>query len=201
MPATNHAAREIHCKIVYCGPGLGGKTTNLEVIHRRTKPETRGQLVSLETPEERTLFFDFLPVDVGQVRGFQTRFHLYTVPGQVVHRAARRSILSGVDAVVFVADSTRERMDANVESMQDLYEHLAAYGRDLASIPFVVQYNKRDVPSAVSLRELEEVVNPRIESEGRLQRAPSHEAVACRGVGVFETLAIVGERIVRELVP
>jgi signal recognition particle receptor subunit beta len=201
MPATNATTREIHCKIVYCGPGLGGKTTNLDVIHRRTKPETRGQLVSLAAPQEPTLFFDFLPVDVGEVRGFQTRFHLYTVPGQVVHRAARRRILSGVDAIVFVADSARERLDANVESMQDLHEHLTAHGRDLASIPFVVQYNKRDVPSAVPLRQLEEAVNPRIEWEGRLRRAPSHEAVARTGAGVFETLTVVGERIVRELVP
>ncbi len=201
MPATNHAAREIQCTIVYCGPGLGGKTTNLEVIHRWTRPETRGQLVSLATPEERTRCFDFLPVDVGEVRGFQTRFHLVTVPGQVVHRATRRLILTGADGIVFVADSERDRMDANVESMQDLHEQLRAHGRDLASIPFVVQYNKRDLPGAVSLRELEEVMNPLVESDGGRQRAPSHEAVARTGVGVFETLTVVGERIVRELVP
>ena len=201
MPSTNYAAREIHCKIVYYGPGLGGKTTNLEVIHRRTAPATRGQLVSLATPQERTLFFDFLPADVGEVRGLQTRFHLYTVPGQVVHNATRRLILTGVDAIVFVADSDRERMDANIESMQNLHDNLAAHGLELARLPFVIQYNKRDLPRAVPIAELEAALNPMVESVEGAVPAPAQEAVALTGVGVFETLKVVGERIIRELVP
>jgi len=201
MPSTNYAACEIHCKIVYYGPGLGGKTTNLEVIHRRTVPVSRGQLVSLATPQERTLFFDFLPVDVGEVRGFQTRFHLYTVPGQVVHDTTRRLILTGVDAIVFVADSDRERMDANIASMQNLHDNLAAHGLELAQLPYVIQYNKRDLPRALPIAELEAALNPLVESAGGAIRAPSQEAVALTGVGVFETLTVVGERLVRELVP
>jgi signal recognition particle receptor subunit beta len=201
MPSTNAAAREIHCKVVYYGPGLGGKTTNLEVIHRRTAPETRGQLVSLAAPQERALFFDFLPVDIGEVRGVQTRFHLYSVPGQVVHNATRRSILTGVDAIVFVADSDRERLDANIESMQNLHDNLAAHGLELAQLPFVIQYNKRDLSRAMPIPELEAVLNPVVASAGGERRAPSQEAVARTGVGVFETLKVVGERIVRELIP
>lgn len=201
MPSTNDAAREIHCKIVYYGPGLGGKTTNLEVIHRRTTPESRGQLVAMAIPQERTLFFDFLPVEVGAVRGLQTRFHLYTVPGQVVHNAARQMILTRVDGIVFVADSDRERMDANIASMQNLHDNLAAHGLELAQLPFVIQYNKRDLRQAVPIAELEEALNPSIVVEGIPRRAPSQEAVARTGAGVFETLALVGERIVQELVP
>ena len=201
MPSTNYAACEIHCKIVYYGPGLGGKTTNLEVIHRRTVPASRGQLVSLATPQERTLFFDFLPVDVGEVRGFQTRFHLYTVPGQVVHDTTRRLILTGVDAIVFVADSDRERMDANIASMQNLHDNLAAHGLERAQFPCGIQYNKRYLPRALPIAELEAALNPLVESAGGAIRAPSQEAVALTGVGVFETLTVVGERLVRELVP
>src|SRR4030088_2491021 len=138
----NYASREINCKIVYYGPGLGGKTTNLEHVYGKVKPETRGKLISLATETERTLFFDFLPVDLGTIRGFKTRFHLYTVPGQVYYNASRKLILKGVDGIVFVADSHVERMEANVESMQNLYDNMSEYGYDLTRIPFVIQYNK-----------------------------------------------------------
>lgn len=201
MPSTNHAAREIHCKIVYYGPGLGGKTTNLEVIHRRTAPETRGRLVALAMAEARTPHFDFLPVDIGAVRGFQARFHLHSVPGQVVHNAIRRRILTGVDAIVFVADSDRARLDANVESMQSLHDNLAAHGRALAGLPFVIQYNKRDLPQAAPISELEAVLRPMVEAAEGVVCAPSQEAVARTGIGVFETLKIVGERLLQECVP
>src|SRR4026207_396157 len=156
----NYASREINCKIVYYGPGLGGKTTNLEHVYGKVKPDTRGKLISLATETERTLFFDFLPVDLGTIRGFKTRFHLYTVPGQVYYNASRKLILKGVDGIVFVADSQIERMEANVESMQNLYDNMAEYGYDLTKIPFVVQYNKRDLPNAAPIEELQENLNP-----------------------------------------
>ena len=144
MSMINYASREINCKLVYYGPGLGGKTTNLEHIYGKVSPNTRGKMISLATETERTLFFDFLPVDLGTIRGFKTRFHLYTVPGQVYYNASRKLILKGVDGIVFVADSQIERMEANVESMQNLYDNMAEYGYDLTKIPFVIQYNKRD---------------------------------------------------------
>src|SRR5690606_35384091 len=140
MSMINYASREINCKIVYYGPGLCGKTTNLEYIYGRVNPETRGKLISLATEAERTLFFDFLPVDLGSIRGFKTRFHLYTVPGQVYYNASRRLILKGVDGVVFVADSKMDRMDANIASLQNLYENLQEYGYDPAKLPQVIQY-------------------------------------------------------------
>jgi signal recognition particle receptor subunit beta len=144
----NYASREINCKIVYYGPGLGGKTTNLEHVYGKVKPETRGKLISLATETERTLFFDFLPVDLGTIRGFKTRFHLYTVPGQVYYNASRKLILKNVDGIVFVGDSQAERMEANLESMQNLYDNMAEYGYDLTQMPFVIQYNKCDLPNA-----------------------------------------------------
>src|SRR5512141_389245 len=149
MSMINYASREINCKLVYYGPGLGGKTTNIEYVYNKVQPETRGKLISLATEQERTLFFDFLPVDLGSIRGFKTRFHLYTVPGQVYYNASRRLILKGVDGVVFVGDSQPERMDANVASMQNLYENLAEYGYDPATLPLVIQYNKRDLAGCV----------------------------------------------------
>lgn len=160
MSMINYASREINCKIVYYGPGLGGKTTNLENVYGKVKPDTRGKLISLATETEGTLFFDFLPVDLGTIRGFKTRFHLYTVPGQVYYNASRKLILKGVDGIVFVADSQVERMEANLEAMQNLYDNMAEYGYDLTKMPLVIQYNKRDLPNAAPLDELQNTLNP-----------------------------------------
>ncbi len=191
MSMINYASREINCKIVYYGPGLGGKTTNLEYVYEKVAPNTRGKLISLATETERTLFFDFLPVDLGSIRGFKTRFHLYTVPGQVYYNASRKLILKGVDGVVFVADSQIDRLDANLESMHNLYENLAQYDLDPREIPFVIQYNKRDLPNISSVEELEASLNP--------GGFPYHEAVATRGVGVFDTLKGVSKRVIQSL--
>ena len=160
MSMINYASREINCKIVYYGPGLGGKTTNLEHVYGKVSPDTRGKLISLATETERTLFFDFLPVDLGTIRGFKTRFHLYTVPGQVYYNASRKLILKGVDGIVFVADSQIERMEANQEAMQNLYDNMSEYGYDLTRMPFVIQYNKRDLPNAAPIRDLQAALNP-----------------------------------------
>jgi len=191
MSMINYASREINCKIVYYGPGLGGKTTNLEYIYQKVTPDTRGKLISLATETERTLFFDFLPVDLGTIRGFKTRFHLYTVPGQVYYNASRKLILKGVDGVVFVADSQVERLDANIEAMHNLYENLAEYGYDLRQIPFVIQYNKRDLPNVSPVEELDQHLNP--------DRVPSYEGVATTGVGVFDTLKAVAKLVIKSL--
>ena len=224
MSMINYASREINCKIVYYGPGLGGKTTNLEHIYGKVTPNTRGKLISLATETERTLFFDFLPVDLGTIRGFKTRFHLYTVPGQVYYNASRKLILKGVDGVVFVADSQIDRMEANVESMQNLYDNMAEHGYDITRMPFVVQYNKRDLPNAASLDELQAALNPgwelteparqrttpdpmrageflvyRLETGEWVERAPFHEAVAVSGEGVFDTLKSVSKLVLKSL--
>ena len=191
MSMINYASREINCKIVYYGPGLCGKTTNLEYVYEKVNPETRGKLISLATEAERTLFFDFLPVDLGSIRGFKTRFHLYTVPGQVYYNASRRLILKGVDGVVFVADSAAERMDANIASMQNLYENLAEYGFDPETLPLVIQYNKRDLPNAVPVDELRAQINP--------MGVPDFEAVAVEGTGVFDTLKSVSKLVINAL--
>ncbi|HEX7117347.1 MAG TPA: ADP-ribosylation factor-like protein [Longimicrobiales bacterium] len=191
MSMINYASREINCKIVYYGPGLCGKTTNLEYIYGRVNPETRGKLISLATESERTLFFDFLPVDLGSIRGFKTRFHLYTVPGQVYYNASRRLILKGVDGVVFVADSKSDRMDANLASLQNLYENLQEYGFDPVKVPQVIQYNKRDLPDAVPVEELRGQLNP-----GGI---PDFEAVATEGTGVFDTLRAVSKLVIQSL--
>jgi signal recognition particle receptor subunit beta len=191
MSMINYASREINCKLVYYGPGLGGKTTNLEYVYSKVSPDTRGKLISLATEQERTLFFDFLPVDLGTIRGFKTRFHLYTVPGQVYYNASRRLILKGVDGIVFVADSQAERMDANIAAMQNLYENLADYGYDPANIPIVLQWNKRDLPTAVPEQELQDNLNP--------DELPSYPAVAVTGEGVFETLKAVSKAVIKTL--
>ncbi|HET6762173.1 MAG TPA: GTPase domain-containing protein [Longimicrobiaceae bacterium] len=191
MSMINYASREINCKIVYYGPGLCGKTTNLEYIYEKVAPNTRGKLISLATETERTLFFDFLPVDLGSIRGFKTRFHLYTVPGQVYYNASRKLILKGVDGVVFVGDSQVERLDANIESMHNLYDNLSEYGLDLREIPFVIQYNKRDLPNISSLQELEQQLNP--------TGVPYFEAVGVRGIGVFDTLKAVSKLVIKSL--
>ena len=191
MSMINYASREINCKIVYYGPGLCGKTTNLEYVYQKVNPETRGKMISLATENERTLFFDFLPVDLGTIRGFKTRFHLYTVPGQVYYNASRRLILKGVDGIVFVADSQAERMDANLASMQNLYENLADYGYDPRQLPMVLQYNKRDITTRVPVEELGMQLNP-----GGLEE---YEAVATEGEGVFDTLRAVSKQVIKSL--
>jgi hypothetical protein len=218
----NYASREINCKIVYYGPGLGGKTTNLEHIFSKLQPDTRGKLISLATETERTLFFDFLPVDLGTIRGFKARFHLYTVPGQVYYNASRKLILKGVDGIVFVADSQIERLEANQEAMQNLYDNMGEYGYDIRALPFVVQYNKRDLPNAAAIADLQAALNPgwEVEDPARqrvvpnpihaseylveqlptgewVERAPYFEAVAVSGEGVFDTLKAVGKLVLK----
>jgi len=191
MSFINYLSREINCKIVYYGPGLCGKTTNLQFIYQKTNPEAKGKMISLATETERTLFFDFLPLALGEIRGFKTRFHLYTVPGQVFYDASRKLILKGVDGVVFVADSQIARMDANIESLENLRHNLAEQGYDLDKIPFVIQYNKRDMPSIASVEELRAALNP--------NGVPDFEAVASTGEGVFETLKAVAKLVLTEL--
>ena len=223
MSMINYASREINCKLVYYGPGLGGKTTNLEFVYNKVAPTARGKMISLATETERTLFFDFLPVDLGNIRGFKVKFHLYTVPGQVYYNASRKLILKGVDGVVFVADSQIERMDANIEAMQNLYENMSQHGYDLTRIPFAVQYNKRDLPNAAPVAELQAALNPGWpleevmrqratpdpdheaeflvwQQDGQwLERAPYFEAVAVTGEGVFDTLKAISKSVVKTL--
>jgi len=223
MSMINYASREINCKIVYYGPGLGGKTTNLEHIYKKVAPDTRGKLISLATETERTLFFDFLPVDLGTIRGFKTRFHLYTVPGQVYYNASRKLILKGVDGIVFVADSQTDRMEANQESMQNLYDNMVEYGYDITHMPFIVQYNKRDLPNAAPVSELQAALNPgwEVSDSARqrvtpdvfhagenlvelvedtwIERATYFEAVAVTGEGVFDTLKAISKLVLKSL--
>jgi len=191
MSMINYASREINCKVVYYGSGLGGKTTNLEYVYSRVNPDTKGKMISLATETERTLFFDFLPIDLGEIRGFRTRFHLYTVPGQVYYNASRRLILKGVDGLIFVADSQKSRLEANIEAMHNLYENMESYGYDVETIPFVIQYNKRDLPDTMSVDELRTVLNP--------MGVPDFEAVAIEGEGVFQTLSAVSKLVVKSL--
>jgi len=191
MSFINYSSREINCKIVFYGPGLCGKTTNLQWIYKKTNPDSKGKMISLATETERTLFFDFLPLALGEIRGFKTRFHLYTVPGQVFYDASRKLILKGVDGVVFVADSQIERMEANIESIENLRLNLAEQGYDLDKIPFIVQYNKRDLPNVVSLEEMKKALNPR--------GVPDYEAVAMDGTGVFDTLKAIAKLVIMEL--
>lgn len=191
MSFINYASREINCKIVYYGPGLCGKTTNLQYVYNQTNPDAKGRMISLATETERTLFFDFLPLSLGEIRGFKTRFHLYTVPGQVFYDASRKLILKGVDGVVFVGDSQIERMEANLESIDNLRVNLQEQGYDLEKIPYVVQYNKRDLPNVASLAEMRQLLNPR--------GVPDFEATATNGAGVFETLKAVAKLVLQEL--
>jgi len=191
MSFINYSSREINCKIVYYGPGLGGKTTNLNFIYGRIRPDAKGKMISLATETERTLFFDFLPLSLGDIKGFKTRFHLYTVPGQIFYDASRKLILKGVDGIVFVADSQLERLDANLESYDNMKENLNEQGYDLAKIPYVMQYNKRDLPNAVPIKELKDMLN----GNGALD----FESVASKGVGVFETLKSVVKLVLTEL--
>ena len=223
MPVVNYSAREIVCKIVYVGPGRSGKTTNLQYIYDRVPSNRRGTMVSLATQAERTLFFDFLPLELGMISGFATRFQLYTVPGQIYYRATRRLVLQGADGVVFVADSQPERMEANIESMQNLYDNMAQHGIDLTRLPFVVQYNKRDLPNAAPIAQLQDALNPGwpVEDPARqrplpdptrpgemlvqevdgtwIERVPYFEAVALRGDGVFDTLRAISKLVLKTL--
>ncbi len=223
MSMINYASREINCKLVYYGPGLGGKTTNLEFVYNKVAPGSRGKMISLATETERTLFFDFLPVDLGTIRGFKVKFHLYTVPGQVYYNASRKLILKGVDGVVFVADSQLERMEANIEAMQNLYDNMTEHGYDLTRLPFSIQYNKRDLPNAAPIAELQAALNPGwlveepvrqreqadahhpgefliSQQDGQwIERAPYFEAVAVTGEGVFDTLKAISKTVVKTL--
>ncbi len=191
MSFINYAAREINCKLVYYGPGLCGKTTNLQFIYSKVEPSTKGKLISLTTETERTLFFDFLPLELGSIRGFKTRFHLYTVPGQVFYDASRKLILRGADGVIFVADSQVERMESNIESLENLEANLAEQNMRLETQPFVLQYNKRDLPNVVPIEELQAAMNAR--------NVPWFEACAPKGIGVFETLKGAAKLVLTEL--
>ena len=191
MSFFNHNAKEIHCKIVYYGPSLGGKTTNLQWVYQHTAQEQKSKLVALNTDIERTLFFDFLPLNVGEIRGYKTRFHLYSVPGQVVYDASRKLILKGLDGVVFVADSQVERMEENLESLRNLQRNLETQGYDIREIPLVVQYNKRDLPNAASIREMRTHLN--------LYNSPEFEATASEGKGVTESLKTISKSIINVL--
>jgi signal recognition particle receptor subunit beta len=191
MSFINYSAKEINCKIVYYGPGLCGKTTNLQYIYNRTNPNARGKMISLATETERTLFFDFLPLALGEIRGFKTRFHLYTTPGQVFYDASRKLILKGVDGVVFVVDSQIDRMEANLESLENLEDNLIEQGYDLATLPFVLQYNKRDLANILAVDELKEMFNP--------TGVPEFEAQASSGEGVFDTFKGIARKVLIEL--
>jgi signal recognition particle receptor subunit beta len=191
MTFINYASREINCKIVYYGPGLCGKTTNIQYIYDKTNPTAKGKLISLATETDRTLFFDFLPLDLGSVKGFKVRFHLYTVPGQVFYDASRKLILKGVDGVIFVADSQNERMEANEESVYNLKNNLKDQGYELKLIPYVLQLNKRDLPNVAPIEEMIQKLRQKDE--------PVFEAVASKGIGVFETLKAVARQALNDL--
>jgi signal recognition particle receptor subunit beta len=183
MVSINYSAREVCCKIVFYGPGLSGKTTNLQYIHSKVPQDTRGKLISLATEADRTLYFDFLPINIGTINDFQAKFQLYTVPGQVYYNATRKLVLRGVDGLVFVADSQADKMDENIESLANLEENLREYGYDISQLPLVIQYNKRDLPNVLSVEELNARLNPR--------GVPCFEAAAPQGKGVFDTLKLI----------
>ncbi len=191
MSFINYSSREINCKIVFYGPGLCGKTTNLQWIYKKTNPDSKGKMISLATETERTLFFDFLPLALGEIRGFKTRFHLYTVPGQVFYDASRKLILKGVDGVVFVADSQIERMEANIESFENLRSNLAEQGYNMDKVPLIIQYNKRDLPNIALIEEMRKALNSR--------NVPDFEAVASEGTGVFDTLKAIAKLVIMQL--
>jgi signal recognition particle receptor subunit beta len=192
MALINVAAREIHCKIVYYGPGLCGKTTNLKYIHSAVPGHARGDLLSIATETERTLFFDFLPLDLGQVHGFQTRFHLYTVPGQVLYERTRVAVLNGADGVVFVADSQQSKLREDIVSLQELARNIQAEGKKFLEFPLVLQYNKRDVPNVLPVEQMDHYLNSSI-------KVPRFEAVASKGVGVFDTLKAISKLVISKL--
>lgn len=191
MSFVNYVNKEVNCKIVYYGPGLGGKTTNIQYVYQKTSGDSKGNIISLNTENERTLFFDFLPLDLGEIRGFKTRFHLYTVPGQVFYEASRKLILRGVDGVVFVADSQVERMEANIESLKSLEKNLTDQGYDITKIPLVMQWNKRDLPNTTGVKDLQAALNK--------WGVPEFEAVAVKGTGVFDTLKMISKLVLMNL--
>jgi signal recognition particle receptor subunit beta len=191
MSLVNYSTREITCKVVYYGPGRSGKTTNLQYIHAQVPEGRRGGMVSLATETDRTLFFDFLPLDLGRISGFQVRFQLYTVPGQVYYDATRKLVLQGADGVVFVADSQPERQDENVESFRNLHENLLEQGVDPREMPLCLQLNKRDLPNAVPRERMEDLLNYR--------GLRCYEASALSGAGVFETLRGVSELVLARM--
>jgi len=191
MSFVNYHTKEINCKIVYYGPGLGGKTTNLQYVYQKVSGDQKSQIISLNTENERTLFFDFLPLDLGEIRGFRTRFHLYTVPGQVFYEASRKLILRGVDGIIFVADSQVEKMEANLESLAGLEKNLSEQGYDIKTIPLVMQWNKRDLPNTSSEEELQKQLNK--------WNFPAYSAVARTGQGVFESLKMVSKMVLMNL--
>lgn len=191
MALFNYAKREINAKIVYYGPGLCGKTTNIQYVHTKLNPQSRGKLLSLATQTDRTLFFDFLPVELGEIRGFKTRFHLYTVPGQVFYNATRKMVLKGVDGIVFVADSQQGMMDANLESFQNLRDNLAEYGLSLDTTPYVIQCNKRDLPGVMSVEEMDNQLNR--------DKVPIFGASALQGKGVLPTLTTICKMVLRKM--
>ncbi len=191
MSFINYNAKEIHCKVVYYGPSLGGKTTNIQWVYQKTTNDQKSKLVALPTDIERTLFFDFLPLNIGDIRGFKTRFHLYTVPGQVVYDASRKLILKGLDGIIFVADSQQERMEENREALKNLEINLEQQGYNIKEIPLIIQYNKRDLPNATSMTEMRSALN--------FYNAPEFEATASEGHGVFESLKSVSKSIINVL--
>lgn len=191
MSFVNYHTKEINCKIVYYGPGLGGKTTNIQYVYQKTSGDAKGKIISLNTENERTLFFDFLPLELGEIRGFKTRFHLYTVPGQVFYEASRKLIIRGVDGIVFVADSQVEKMEANRESLESLKRNLIEQGCDIQKIPLVMQWNKRDLPNVTSIEEMERTLN--------LWKSPSYQAIALKGQGVFDTLKTISKLVLMNI--
>ncbi|HYL45243.1 MAG TPA: GTPase domain-containing protein [Ktedonobacteraceae bacterium] len=191
MALINIATHEIHCKIVYYGIGYCGKTTNLQHVFRSINPNARGELLSIATETERTLFFDFLPLDLGSVHGFRTRFHLYTVPGQILYERTRLAVLNGADGIVFVVDSQAEKFEENIQSVAELEMNMRRIGKDLGNFPFIMQWNKRDMPSALPVSVLDRYINRR--------RVPSFEAVAFEGKGVFATLRAISKNVMAQL--
>ncbi|MBX5455937.1 MAG: GTPase domain-containing protein [Thermogemmatispora sp.] len=191
MALINIATHEIHCKIVYYGIGYCGKTTNLQYVYKSINPAIRGEMLSIATETERTLFFDFLPLDLGTVHGFRTRFHLYTVPGQILYERTRLAVLNGADGIVFVVDSQAEKFEENVQSIAELEMYMRRLGKDLGHFPFVMQWNKRDLPSALPVHVLDRYLNRR--------RVPAFEAVASSGIGVFATLRAISKSVIAQL--
>jgi signal recognition particle receptor subunit beta len=185
MSFVNYHTKEVNCKIVYYGPGLGGKTTNIQYVYQKTSSDNKGRMVTLNTENERTLFFDFLPLELGEIRGFKTRFHLYTVPGQIFYESSRKLILRGVDGVVFVADSQVEKMEQNLESLESLKSNLIEQGYDVHKLPIVIQWNKRDLPNITPVKEMSKKLNQ--------NSYPEFEAIATQGEGVFETLKMISK--------
>ncbi len=191
MAVINYSKKEISAKIVYYGPSLCGKTTNIQSIYSSIKPDQKGKLVSLATEADRTLFFDFLPIEIENIRGFKTRLHFYTVPGQVYYNSTRRAVLTGVDGIVFVADSQRDKMEENIESLSNLEENLNYYGKSIKTLPLVIQYNKRDLPDATPVAEMEQILNP--------DGYPYCEAVAPTGEGVLQTLTRITKQVLKHI--